>query len=335
MNKTTAPHIRTDIRSGRMMIDVLLAIVPLGVFSYVNYGIRPILIILCSIAAAMLAEMLCCLVGRRPLHDTLNGSSAVTGLLIGLVMSPMTAYWVPMLGSAFAIIVAKAPFGGAGRYVFNPEAAGLAVLSYCFPLRMFTYPTIAGQTALPTEMTIPAGTVITEMSLAAQLRGGATPSVSALQLLLGDFVGPIGTTATLIMLACLVFLMVRRTVSPWIALPYLFTCAFIAWLFPITGLGVGYNVLAQLCAGYVLFTGIFLINDPVTAPGFWLARLVYGIGTAILVMLLQRMGRVEAGSCFAVLIMNALSPIIDRWCWHFWHWLTRKSRIRREVRAYE
>ena len=335
MNNITAPHIRTNIRSGRMMFDVLLAIVPLGIFAYVNYGIRPIYILLCSMGAAVLAEALCCVVGRRPLRAVLDGTAAVTGMLIGLVMSPMTAYWVPMLGSAFAIIVAKAPFGGSGRYVFNPAAAGLAILSYCFPLRMFVYPSIATQTPLPTTMEIPASSVVTEMSLAAHLRTGAYPSATSLQLLLGDYAGPIGTTAALIMVAFLVFLMVRRTVSPWIVLPYIFTCAFIAWLFPITGLNTGYNILAQLCAGYVLFAGIFMVNDPVTAPRFWLGRLIYGILSAVLVMLLQRIGRVEAGSCFAVLLVNALAPIIDRWSWHFWHWLTRQNRIRREVRAHE
>ncbi len=335
MTNTTAPHIRTDVRAGRMMFDVFLAIIPLGVFAYVNYGLRPLLILLCSMAAAVLSEVLCCVVGRRPLRTVMDGTAAITGMLIGLVMSPMAPYWVPMLGSAFAIIVAKAPFGGSGRYVFNPAAAGLAILSYCFPLRMFVYPAIASKTPLPLTMEIPAGTVITESSLAAQLRAGAYPSASAMDLLLGDYAGPIGTTATLITLAFLVFLMVRRTVNPWIALPYLGTCVLIAWLFPLTGLGNGYNILAQLCSGYVLFAGVFLINDPVTAPRFWLGRLIYGILCAILVMLLQRVGRVEAGSCFAVLLANALAPIIDRWSWHFWYWLTRKRRIRREVKAYE
>lgn len=335
MTNTAAPHIRTDVRAGRMMVDVLLALIPLGVFAYVNYGLRPLILLVCSMATAVVSEALCCIVARRPLRSALDGTSAITGMLIGLVMSPITPYWVPMLGSAFAIIVAKAPFGGSGRYVFNPAAAGLAILSYCFPLRMFVYPSISGKNPLPLTMEIPVGTVITESSLAAQLRASAYPSASALDLLLGDYAGPIGTTATLITLAFLVFLMVRRTVSPWIALPYFGTCVLIAWLFPLTGLGNGYNILAQLCSGYVLFAGVFLIHDPVTAPRFWLGRLIYGIFCAILTMLLQRIGRVEAGSCFAVLLANALAPIMDRWSWHFWYRITRKRRIRREVKAYE
>ena len=335
MSKMLAPHIRTEDRTGRMMMDVLLAAIPLGLFSFVNYGMRPVFILLLSVLAAVVTEAICCMVGRHRLRTVLDGSAAITGLLIGLVMSPMVDYWVPMLGSAFAIIVAKAPFGGTGRNVFNPAAAGIAILTYCFPLRMFTYPAISNVSNLPIGMTVADQGVITELSLAAQLRAGAAPSITRLQLLLGDFAGPIGSTASLILLAFVGYLLVRRTVSAWVVLPYLGTCALMAWLFPMTGLNPSYDIMAQLCAGYVLFTGVFLLNDPVTAPRFWLGRLFYGIIAGILVMTLQRIGRMEAGSCFAILLINALSPIIDRWSWHFWHWLTRKRRIRREVKAHE
>lgn len=335
MNNVLAPHIRTESRSGQMMFDILLAAIPLGVFSYVNYGLRPIYILLLTMLTAIVSEALCCMVRRRPLRTLLDGSAAVTGLLIGLIMSPMVDYWVPMLGAAFAIIVVKAPFGGYGRNVFNPAAAGVAILTYCFPQRMFTYPAISSVAMLPTAMSIKDTGVITELSLAAQLQAGATPTATRLQLLLGDFAGPIGGTACLILLAFMAYLLVRRTISAWVVLPYLATCGLIAWLFPLPGMNATYNVMAQLCAGYVLFTGVFLLNDPVTTPRFWLGRLFYGFFTAILVMLLQRIGRVEAGSCFAILIMNAFSPIIDRWSWHSWRWLTQLRLIRREVRAHE
>lgn len=335
MSKVLAPHIRTEARSGQMMFDILLAAIPLGLFSFVNYGPRPLYILLLSMLAAIVSEALCCMVRRRPLRTVLDGSAAVTGLLIGLMMSPMVDYWVPMLGASFAIIVVKAPFGGFGRNVFNPAAAGVAILTYCFPQRMFTYPAISSVAMLPTGMSVEGAGVITELSLAAQLQAGATPTATRLQLLLGDFAGPIGGTASLILLAFVGYLLVRRTVSAWVVLPYLITCGLIAWLFPLSGPNPAYNIMAQLCAGYVLFTGVFLINDPVTTPRFWLGRLFYGIFAAILVMLLQRIGRVEAGSCFAILIMNALSPIIDRWSWHSWRWLTRLRLIRREVKAHE
>lgn len=334
MNKSIAPHIRTEARVGKMMIDILLAAIPLGVFAYVNYGIRPIYLLLFSVLAAVASEMLCCMMRRRPLTAALDGSAAVTGLIIGLVMSPMAPYWLPMVGSAFAIFVVKAPFGGTGRNVFNPAAAGIAVLAYCFPQQMFTYPAINGVESLPLGMTVP-DTVITVPSLATQINNGVAPQSTPLQLLLGDFAGPIGTTAGLILLAFVGYLLVHRTASAWVVLPYFGTCLVLSWLFPLSWMTPSLSTAAQLGAGYVLFTGVFLINDPVTAPRFWLGRLVYGMLTAVLVMLLQRLGRSEAACCFAVLLMNAVAPILDRWSWHFWHWLTRLVRFRKEVKAYE
>jgi Na+-translocating ferredoxin:NAD+ oxidoreductase RnfD subunit len=292
-------------------------------------------IVLLSMLAAIVSEALCCLARRKPLRTLLDGSAAVTGAIIGLVMSPMVAYWVPMVGSAFAILVAKAPFGGYGRNVFNPAAAGIAILSYCTPTRMFTYPAIGAGMKLPLTMSIDAEDIAIGTSLAAQIRAGATPTVNRLHLLLGDFVGPIGATATIVLLACAAYFIFRRSASAWTILPYLITCTIIAWFTPCTGLAILHSTAAQLCAGYVLFTGVFLLNDPVTTPRFWLGRVVYGVLTGALVMLLQRVGRVEAGSCFAILIMNTLSPIIDRWSYYAWRNITRLLRIRREVRAHE
>ena len=145
----------------------------------------------------------------------------------------------------------------------------------------------------------------------------------------------IGVSGGGMLLAFIGYLLVRRTISGWVVLPYLVTCVVIALLFPITGTNLTFSTLTQLCSGYVLFAAAFLINDPVTTPRFWLGRLFYGCFTACLVMLLQRIGQFEAGTCFAILIMNALSPIIDRWSWHGWHRLSRRYRIRKEVKAYE
>ncbi len=335
MNNSLAPHLRTEQKSVHMVYDVLVITLFLCVFSVFNYGLRPVLIVLFSMLAAIVGEAVCCLIRHKPLRTLYDGSAAITGAIIGLVMSPMVAYWVPMVGAAFAIVVAKAPFGGYGRNVFNPAAVGIAMLSYCTPRRLFTYPAIGAGMHLPLSMEIGTEEVAIGTSLAAQIRAGATPTVNRLHLLLGDFVGPIGATATIVLLACAAYLIIRRSASAWTILSYLFTCTVIAWFTPCAGLGILHSTIAQLCAGYVLFTGIFLLNDPVTTPRFWLGRVIYGVLTGALVMLLQRVGRVEAGSCFAILIMNTFSPIIDRWSYYGWRNIQRMLRIRREVKAHE
>ena len=334
MNKLLAPHVRTEARSRSMLNDVLLAALVLCVFSVVNYGFRPAILLVLTVLSAIFTECICLLFQRKSTKAALDGSAAVTGAIVALVMPPSVSYWVPMLGACFAILVAKAPFGGYGRNVFNPAAAGIAVLSYCFPKRVFAYSALSAADKLPLSWEIAPAQLVTETSLAAQLRSGATPTVTRMQLLLGDFAGPIGATATLILLACAAYLLCRRSASAYLMIPYLITCCVLAWLFPYTGTGRVYGAMVQMCSGYVLFTGVFMLNDPVTTPRFRLGRIFYGIFTGMLVMLLQHIGRVEAGSCFAILIMNVLAPMIDRWSWHVWRYITRRLRIRREVQAH-
>ena len=196
---------------------------------------------------------------------------------------------------------------------------------------MFTYPSVQSQQVLPLSMILDKNEIVTEVSLAAQLKTGAIPSMDRLDILLGNYAGAIGTTAFLILLTLVCYLMVRRTVSPWVVIPYFATIALIAWLLPLSSMNPVNSFLLQLGSGYVLFAGVFLINDPVTAPRFWLGRLIYGVLSAALIMLMQRVGRFEAGTCFAILLINAFAPIIDRWSWHGWYRLTRGRRKHEEV----
>lgn len=331
MSNVKSPYLRTEARVGRMVFDMILSATVLGIFSAVTYGQRPLLLLCISLVTALVCETVCCIIGRRPLRMVLDGTAAITGLTVGLLMSPMVDSWVPMVGTAFAIIVAKAPFGGTGRNVFNPAAAGVALLTYCFPSQMFTYPAAGTGQSLPLAMTLDSTAVVTEASLASQIKTGAIPSIDRVDILLGNYAGAIGTTAFLILLTLAAYLMVRRTVSPWVVVPYFATCALLAWLFPLSSMNPVNSFLLQLGSGYLLFAGVFLINDPVTAPRFWLGRLTYGVLSAALIMLMQRVGRYEVGTCFAVLLMNAFAPIIDRWSWHFWYRLTHRRRHREEV----
>lgn len=317
-----APHLRRTERASYMSLDVLVTFIPLCIFSYIYYGFRPILLVLSGMLTAMVCECLCRALRRR--RPTLfDGTAAVTGGLIGLAMSPLTPYWVPMVGAAFAIVVVKMPFGGAGRNIFNPAAAGIAVVTHCFSSRLFVYPELSllKPLALSGEQE-----VLTQMSPAAQLAGGAQPSYGVVELLLGRFPGPIGGTAILVLLACALYLFVRRTSSPIITGSFLAVCALSALLFPRAGLARGDSLLYELCSGYLLFAAVFLLNDPVTAPRYWLGRLLYGVLAGALVMALQYYGRFEASACFAVLLVNAFSPMLDRWSWRLVHWVTRKRR---------
>lgn len=317
-----APHLRRTDNVRTLNMDVLITIVPLCIFSAVYYGLRPVFLILAGIATAMVCELLCCLLMKRT-PTVMDGTAAVTGGLIGALMSPMAPYWMPVVGAAFAILVVKMPMGGTGRNLFNPAAAGVAILTLCFR-SMFAYPDPGYGKQLPIAGLIPPG--IVETSPAAQLVSHGQTLYSAQTLLLGGFPGPIGATAILILAACLLYLVSRRAVSVLITLPYLGTCAAMAALFPRMSGGVVSSVTIELCSGYLLFCGIFLLNDPVTSPRNWLARILYGVIAGVLVMLLRYFGRFEEGACFAVLLVNAFASTLDRLCWHVLNLRRQKER---------
>lgn len=322
MTEIRAPWLRTEARNETFMLEVEVSLLALLVFSALCYGLRPVLLVACSVIAAVVCE----LIGNALRHQrptVFDGSAVVTGTLIGLLMSPITAYWVPMLASAFAIIVVKLPFGGMGRNIFNPAAAGVALASVCFRNRVFTYPDAMANPRLPL-LKLPAD-LITRPSPAAELAAGAHSSVTFSDIAWGELSGPIGATAILILLGAALFLFLRRTASPLITLPYVAVCAIIALLFPRSEAGALYSMAIELCSGYLLFAGVFLFNDPVTSPKYWLARVVYGVLAGVLVMLLRHVGRFEEGACFAVLLLNTLSSPLDRGCWHLGNWFRERG----------
>jgi Na+-translocating ferredoxin:NAD+ oxidoreductase RnfD subunit len=311
LKSSVAPHLRRTERPFYQAGGVLLCLVPLVAFSCLYYGVRPALLVGIGALSAVLVEILCQLFRhRRP--AVADGTSAVTGALIGSMMSPLTPFWVPAMGAAFAIGVAKMPFGGTGRNLFNPAAAGMAFCAICFPTRLFVYPDPSLQQPLPLGDT---SAVITALSPAAQLANSGSSSFGWFSLLSGNFPGPIGSAGIVVLVACALYLYVRGSASPLITLPYLATCGVIAALFPRAAITPSSSVMLELCTGLLLFTGVFLLCDPVTAPRHWLGRVAYGCIAGILVMLLRYHGRFECCEFFAVLLVNSLSPVLDRTCW--------------------
>ena len=207
----------------------------------------------------------------------------------------------------------------------NVGPAGMAVVTHCFSTRLFLYPdpSLNAPLALSGDL----GKALTEMSPAAQLAGGGSPTYSWAELAIGRFPGPIGATCIAVLAACALYLFTRRTASPLITLSFLAVCALSAILFPrLKDAAWQQSVMMELCSGYLLFAGIFLLNDPVTAPRHWLGRLLYGAFAGILVMALRYFGRFEDAACFAVLLVNAFAPILDRWSWRLVHTLTKGLR---------
>ena len=301
------PCLRKERSVPSLMWNVTLALCTLLVLPTVYYGWRPLAMAFVTVALCCLAEVAVCLVRRRTIHS--DPSLLVTGLVIALLMPVNAPFWMPAVAALFAVLVVRAPFGGTGCTPFNPAAAGVAFVTICWPERMFSYVNSTIGWVLPVfgdctymEVRSPAGV----------LKEGLKPDIVPLEMLWGRFVGPMGTTAMLVIGACGLFLVFRR-IANWEA-PVFFLLAAALWaaLCPRIACSPLTSVKYELMSGSLFFCAVFMVTDPVTAPRTAVARSIYGAFCGALVMAFRQFGAYEQGACFAILASNAIAPLLDR-----------------------
>ena len=293
----SSPHIRGNFRTQRIMLDVVIALLPALIVGACVLGIRSLLIALISVAAAVLSEWIYCTVtkSRNTLKD---GSALVTGLLLAMTLPHTVPYWVPAVGSAFAIIVVKLLCGGLGQNIFNPALAARAFLMFIAPAAMVRY------AALGVDG-VTAATPLHHMVMP------ALPEESILDMFLGNTPGSIGEISALALLAGGVYLVVRKVISPRIPVAYLGTVAVATLIFSKTGDPVSW-MLYSLLSGGVMLGAIFMATDYSTSPVTKWGQVIYGIGCGVLTVVFRYFGLYPEGVTYAILIMNAFAWFIDR-----------------------
>lgn len=307
LEKSTAPHIRTGDTSKKMIGDVIIALLPLCFMAFYYYGGRSSLIILQCILASWITDRLLSLL--RP-HKFIKAdfSSVVTGIIVALMMPASVPYWLPISCCIFAIAVVKHPFGGFGNNPFNPAAAAVALAMVCFPALMSKFPVPLDRIDFSSEVMVK----LVDSS-ASILKLGGIPALDEVEVLLGKQAGPMGVTNILVITACLIFLLVRKTVSLFTVGPLIGVCALSALLSPRAVAGSGLSSLFfELTSGSLLFCAVFVASDPVTSPNTRLGRVIFGSLAGGLTMLLRQIGAYEEGALFAILLLNSLSGFFDR-----------------------
>lgn len=269
---------------------VIIALLPSVVASAIYFGFRAILLIAICVATCVLTEFVCRKLMKR--NQTISDLSAcVTGILLALNLPVTLPIWEAVIGSFVAIAVVKQLFGGIGQNFANPAIVGRIVLMLSFTADMTTW-------AIP-KYYQNSGEVIT----------GATPLVSGdasyLDLFLGNVGGCLGETSALAILIGGLFLIVMKVISPSAPISFIGT---VAILTAITGGDVGYQVLA----GGLLLGAFFMATDYSTTPITEKGRIVFGIGCGIITFVIRNYGGYPEGVSFSILLMNVLTPYIDR-----------------------
>ncbi len=300
-----SPHARRRISTASVMKDVLIALLPATVWGIYIFGLRAALVVLTCVAASVLFELLTQLVLHRPVTIS-DCSAAVTGLLLGLNLSPTVPLYVPVVGAAFAIIVVKQIFGGIGKNVMNPALAARVFLMMAWTKSMTVFPAAYDRVPLGADAVASATPLIS-------LKTGVLPEASLSEVFFGQIGGCIGEISALMLLIGGIYLLVRRVITWHIPVSFLGTVALLTFLFPQGGIDRLDFMLYSLCTGGVLLGAFFMATDYVTSPVTHTGRLIFGAGCGALVVFLRYFSGYNEGVSFAILIMNALVWYLDMW----------------------
>jgi RnfABCDGE-type electron transport complex D subunit/RnfABCDGE-type electron transport complex G subunit len=291
VNVSSSPHVRSPLTTGKVMYDVILALMPVTFFGVWHFGVHALLIILMSVASAVITEFVFDYIAHRP-NTLSDGSAIVTGLLLGLVLPPTVPLYVPFAGSLFAILFAKCCFGGLGQNFMNPALAGRCFLLISFGTVMNDYAVDGMSSATPLAVLGEGGTV----NISDMFMGFATGTiaVSIAAMLLGG-----------------AFLLITGGITWEIPVSYL--ASFVVVMAIAGGQGLDpLFLLAHLCGGGVVFGAIFMATDPVTSPMTSRGQLIYGAVIGILTAVFRIMGSAADSVSFAIILGNVVTPLIDR-----------------------
>ena len=291
----SSPHIRGNFRTNRIMLDVVLSLMPAFAVGVWRFGPRALAVTLVSVVCAVAFEWLYSVVTRKR-NTIVDGSAAVTGLLLALTLPHTVPWWQVIVGNFFAIVVVKALCGGLGQNIFNPALAARALLMLIYPVGLTRYVGIDGVTA---------ATPLHHMVMP------ALPEESILDMFLGSCPGSIGEISALALLIGGAYLVYRKVISIRIPAGYLGTVALVTLIFSKTGAPVAW-MLYSLFSGGVMLGAIFMATDYATSPATPMGQIVFGIGCGILTVIFRYFGLFPEGVTYAILIMNALVWFIDR-----------------------
>ncbi|MCD4776442.1 MAG: RnfABCDGE type electron transport complex subunit D [Candidatus Aegiribacteria sp.] len=352
-----SPHVGSAQTTRKVMFDVIIALLPALAAATWFFGPRALLIVFISAAAAVLSEYLCLKFMKRPVNFALDGSAIVTGMLLAYNLPPGVPFWLPVIGTAFAIVVGKQAFGGLGQNIVNPALLGRAFLMASFPILMtagWTAPEAWRSSAdntwettgivqvewnsIPDADAISGATPLNILKQsfdldssaenyhregdtaeaeylerkAASIRSALSDNSTYMNLLIGRRGGCLGETSVLLLLLGGIYLVMRGVLELRLPISYLGTVAVFAWVFGGSGWFNG-DPLFHVLAGGVVLGGIFMVSDMVTTPVTSRGRIIFGIGAGLITMVIRRWGGYPEGCSYSILLMNLLTPLIDRY----------------------
>lgn len=329
---SASPHAHDRARVDRIMLQVCLALSPTTLYGIYLFGWPALILFVITCASAILCEGLCLWLQGRSLRRLQDNSALLTGWLVALTLPPWAPWWIGVAGSVFAIGVGKQLYGGLGQNVFNPAMLARVALLISFPVQLTTWVNIAPFGSAGAPGFIESLGIIFHGQMPADGMTGATllgeiktyytahrpvpdmlnQQFDPLTSFLGQTRGSLGETSELLVLAGGLWLLWRGLISWHIPVAMLASVALLAGLFHSIDADRYAPPLFHLTSGSIMLGAFFIATDYVTSPSAPAAKVVFGAGCGLVMFVIRTWGGFPEAVGFAVLFMNALTPLLDR-----------------------
>ncbi|HIR82694.1 MAG TPA: RnfABCDGE type electron transport complex subunit D [Candidatus Cryptobacteroides pullicola] len=310
-----APHLHVKTSTQSIMRDVLIALAPAVIVSIVFYGWRELMVLAVSVASCVLTEWAVTRFMLKKPSTVSDLSAAVTGVLLAMNLPASIPWWVTVIGGVFSIGVIKMTFGGLGQNVFNPAIAGRIFLLISFPVYMTDWSLTDG--LVPAVDAVSGATPLTALKEA--LISGSTvteffaESGLTLKQMLMDVGASAGEISSIALLVGFAYLLVRKVVKIWIPLSIFATVIVVSGIFSLVNPDLYTGPLFNIFTGGMVLGACFMATDYVTSPMSTVGGIIYGIGIGVIVMMIRYFGSYPEGMSFAILIMNCVVPLLNKW----------------------
>ncbi len=310
---SSSPHIHSGETTDKVMRLVIYALLPATLLSVYFFGVPALITLLICTLGCIGFEALSNRLMGQPLTIA-DGSGALTGILLALNLPPSSPWWISLLGAAIAILIGKMIYGGLGYNPFNPALVARVVLLISFPVQLtrWTTPAPLGSGIDAVTAATPLGEMKTAVMLTGKLPELATSGF--VDYFTGNMAGCLGEVSAIALLAGGLFLLYKKVISWHIPVSFLGTVIVVGGLFWALDPSKYPSPLFHLITGGLMLGAFFMATDMVTSPVTFKGMLIFGFGCGLLTVLIRLFGGYPEGVSFAILLMNACTPLIDRCC---------------------
>lgn len=313
---SASPHIHSDRTSRKLMYDVVIALVPAFLVSLYLFGISAFIVTAVAIISCLFFEFAIQKYILKTATTISDGSALLTGILLAFNLPSNIPVWMIIVGSLVAIGIAKLSFGGLGFNIFNPALVARVFLLVSFPVQMTSWPSpVVNNTSFADAVTgaTPLGIVKEGLQYGETMTELSSKIPSLAELFLGISGGSIGEMSGLALLLGGIYLLVRRVISWHIPVTMLLTIAVMTGIFWLVDPLHYADPLFHLFAGGAILGAFFMATDLVTSPVTRKGMVIFAIGIGVITVVIRLFGAYPEGVSFAILIMNALVPLINKY----------------------